>query len=221
MAAHANAEFLRQPFLRDHSRRHAHRRLARGRTATAARVADAVFLPVGVVGMAGTERVGEFVVVLRARVDIADQQRDRRAGGAAFVDAGQNLDRIRLMALGRVATRAGRAAFEVRAKIFRRDRKPRRAAIDHAADRRAVAFAEGRDGQKFPERVAGHSRSARAHPFVVPANAEIQRLGGIEGTASRHSPGRRRLFYARFFATARIASACSTRSRRSSRNTPI
>src|ERR1700744_5511109 len=47
----------------------------------AARIAQAVLAPVGVVGVAGAEGVEDVAVVLAALVGVANEQRDRRAGG--------------------------------------------------------------------------------------------------------------------------------------------
>src|SRR6266436_537824 len=71
--------------------------------AAAAIIADAVFLPVGVVGVAGTEAVGDVAVIPRALVDIVDHQVDRRAGGRALEGAGEDLDLVGLLALRRIA----------------------------------------------------------------------------------------------------------------------
>ena len=91
-----------------------HRRgQARRRAAAAARIAQAVLAPVGVVGVAGAEGVEDVAVVLAALVGVADQQRDRRAGGHAFVYAGQYLHRVGLVALRDVARGAGTAAVEL------------------------------------------------------------------------------------------------------------
>ena len=119
-------------------------------------IANAVFLPIGVVGVAGTERVGDRRVVLAARVLVADQERDRRAGGAAFENAGQDLDRVGFAALGDVARRAGLAPVEIVLDVGGGERKPGRTAVDHAADRRSVRFAERGDAKKPAEGVAGH-----------------------------------------------------------------
>ena len=54
--------------------------LARRGAAAAAIVAHPVFLPIGVVGVAGAEAVGDVAIVLRALVGVLDQQLDRRAG---------------------------------------------------------------------------------------------------------------------------------------------
>src|SRR5207247_2352233 len=76
---------------------------ASSRPAAAARVADAVFLPVGVSGVAGPELVGDRGVVFRARVFVAHDEADRGAGGAPLVHPGENLDRVGLAPLRDVA----------------------------------------------------------------------------------------------------------------------
>ena len=159
VAAHAHAVMPGQPFLGDHRGSHAHGGLARRGAPAAARVADAIFLPVGVVGVAGTEGLLDLAIVLAALVGVADQQRDRRTGGLAPVDPGEDLHLVRLVPLRGVAAAPGGAALEIVAKLLRRDRQPRRTAVDHTADRRPVAFAEGRDGQELAEGIAGHGAS--------------------------------------------------------------
>src|SRR4051812_19803018 len=119
-------------------------------------IAHAVFLQIRIVGVAGTERVDEIVVILRTRVAVADQQCDRRAGRFSLEHPGQDLDLVGLVTLRGVAALAGRTTIEIATEFFGRDRKPRWTAVDDAADRRAMAFAEGRDGEEFSERVAGH-----------------------------------------------------------------
>ena len=156
VAAHGDAVGLVQPFLGDGACRHAACRLARRGTAAAAIVADAVFLPVGVVGVAGTEGVGDIAVVLAALVFVADQQRDGRAGGFAFEHAGQDLHRVRFAALGNVARGAGFAAVQVSLDIGRAQFHSRRATVDDATDGRAVGFAERGDGEEGAESVSRH-----------------------------------------------------------------
>src|ERR1700730_6829050 len=70
--------------------------------------------------------------------------------------AGENLYRVRLLALGGEARLAGAAAIEIALDLFSRQRDQRRAAVDHAADRNPVAFAEGRDPEHVAEGVEGH-----------------------------------------------------------------
>ena len=134
----------------------AHRGLAGRGPAAAAIVADAVFQFVGQVGMAGPELRGDRRVVARALVDVVDLQRDRRAGGQAFEHAGQDAHRVGLLALGGEARLAGAAPIEPGLDVGLGQRQARRAAIDHAADRRAVALAPGGDAEQVAEGVVGH-----------------------------------------------------------------
>ena len=93
---------------------------------------------------------------LAALIRVADQQADRRTGGQTFIHARQNLDRIGLVALRDVARGAGAAAVELRLDVGFAQRHAGRAAIDHAADRRAVALTEIGDAEEFAEGAAGH-----------------------------------------------------------------
>src|SRR5690606_22244599 len=94
-----------------------------------------------------------------------------------------------------VAAAAGRAAREVVGEVFRRQRDPRRAAVDHAADRRPVRLAEGGDPQQRAEGVQNR----------LPAPAAA-------GTAAAPS---------RTCASRLMRALWATRSRRSATNTPI
>mmetsp|Transcript_6445 Transcript_6445/g.26503 ORF Transcript_6445/g.26503 Transcript_6445/m.26503 type:complete len:304 (+) Transcript_6445:1709-2620(+) len=85
-AAELGAISLLQPFAGHGPGAHHRRGQACGRTAAATRVAQAVFAPVGVVGMARAKGIEEVAVVLAALVGVLDQQADRRAGGQALVD---------------------------------------------------------------------------------------------------------------------------------------
>src|SRR5690606_1433500 len=133
-STHGDAVALPEPLLGDNRRGHAHGGLARRAAASAARVADAVLLPVAVVGMAGTELRGEVRVALGAPVGVADQQRARGAGGTALVPAGQDLDLVGLAPRRGVAALAGGAPLQVVGDLLRRDLQARGAAIDDAAD---------------------------------------------------------------------------------------
>ncbi len=90
--------------------------------------------------MAGPKALGDVAVVLAALVGVADQQGNRRAGGLALVDAGKNFDRIGLAPLRDVPTGAGAATVEVGLDIGLGKRHAGRAAVDHAANGRAVGF---------------------------------------------------------------------------------
>ena len=126
--------------------------------------------------MAGAILVFDVGIVLRALVDIVDQQRNRRTGGDLLAGlvinkhARENFDGIRLLALGGEPRLAGTAAVEIGLDIGFGQRNARRAAIDHAADRRPVAFAEGRDPEHMAEGVEGHGSRLGARIGVTCAN---------------------------------------------------
>ena len=63
------------------------------------------------------------------------------------------LHRVRLLALRGEARLPGPALVEIGLDVGFGERNARRAAVDHAADRRPMAFAEGRDPEKMAERV--------------------------------------------------------------------
>src|ERR1700730_997119 len=95
------------------------RGLARRLPAAAAIIAQAVFDVVSVIGVAGPVLVLDVGIILRALIDIVDDERDRRSGGhllaASFVDehAGQDFDRVRLLALGGEPRLAGPALIAI------------------------------------------------------------------------------------------------------------
>src|SRR5690348_3341662 len=103
MTANFDAATLAQPLARNRAGGHAHGRLARRLPAAAAIVANAVLLPIRVVGVTGTKGIGNVRVVLAARILIADQERDRRSRRQAFEHAGQNFDGVGLAALAYMA----------------------------------------------------------------------------------------------------------------------
>src|SRR6185369_4833997 len=113
-AAHAErlAERLSQDLARDGAGGDPHRGLARRGAPAAAIIAHAVFLPVGVIGVAGAEEILDLAVVLRALVDIVDDERDRRTRRFALEYAGKNAHRVRFLALRHVFATAGSALVE-------------------------------------------------------------------------------------------------------------
>src|SRR5215216_4473871 len=131
---------LKQPLASDGTGSNAHRGLARRLPSAAAIVPNAVFLPVGIVGMPGPERIANVAVVFAACVDVTDQQRDRRPGGFAFEYAGQYLHRVGFLSLRDMARSAGPAAIEIMLNVSCTQLQPGRTAVDHAADRRSVAL---------------------------------------------------------------------------------
>ena len=148
---------VQQPLPGHRTGGHHRRRQPRRSAPATARVAQAVFAPVAVVGMAGAEGVEDVAVVLAALVGVLDQQADWCAGGEAFINAGQDLHRVGLVALRHKAAGAGAAAVEVVLDVGFRQRHSWRAAVDDTADGWAMAFAEIGDAKEFAEGAARHA----------------------------------------------------------------
>ena len=142
----------------------AHRGFARRGTAAAAIVADAVFQVVGQVGVARAELLGDRGIVARPLVLVLDQQADRRAGGDALEHAGQDADLVGFLPLGGEFRLARAALVQPGLDVGLGQRQQRRAAIDHAADRRPVAFAPCRDPEQMAETVVRHDGAAVSLP---------------------------------------------------------
>ena len=113
-------------------------------------------MQVGVVSVPWAEGVQDVAVVLAALVCVLDQQTDRRAGGLAFVNAGEDFDRIGLVALRHVPAGAGPAAVQVVLDVSFRQIHAGRAAVDHAANGQAVGFTKVGDREELSEGVAAH-----------------------------------------------------------------
>jgi hypothetical protein len=160
------AEFFFQPLLGHGPCGHHGRRQARRRTATATRIAQAVFAPVGVVGMARAEGLQDVAVVLAALVGVLDQQANRRAGGQALVHAREDLHRIGLVALGNEFTGAGATPVQIGLDVGLAQGQARRAAVDHAANGRAMGFTKVGDRKKLSKGIAAHvGHYPRAQPL--------------------------------------------------------
>src|SRR5258706_4448502 len=156
MAANANTVALGQPFPGDGAGGNAHRGLARRLPAAAAVITNAVFLPIRVIGVARPERVGDVRVILAARILVADEQRDRRAGRAALENSGEDFDGVRLASLRDMPRSSRTAAVEFMLDVGLGKGETRWAAVDDAADRGPMRFAAGRDAEQRAERVPGH-----------------------------------------------------------------
>jgi hypothetical protein len=113
MQARNSVPAFLEPFLGHGTCGHGGRRQACRGAAAAARIADAVLLEVGVVGMTGTKALRDIGVILAALIGVADQQGNRRARGPAFVDAGENLHRIGLVALRDELAGAGATTIQI------------------------------------------------------------------------------------------------------------
>src|SRR6185312_851808 len=114
------------------------------------------------VGMAGAELVADLAIILGALVGVLDQQRDGRAGRDLLVhplvlkDAGENLHRIGFLPLGDELALPRPPLVQERLDIRLGQRDARRAAVDDAAQRDPVAFAEGGDAEQMAEAVVAH-----------------------------------------------------------------
>ena len=187
-AAHVHA---RHDLACDGACRHAHRGLARRLPPSSAIIAQAVFDVVGEVGVARPVLVLDVGIILGALIDIIDDERNWRPGrhlrAARFVDedARQDAHRIRLLALRGEARLARPALVEPGLDIGFRERNARRAAVDHAADRRPVALAEGRDPEKVAE---GVERHVKLFGFGAPRCGSPRAPGG-QIAAQAHARG--------------------------------
>ena len=132
----------------------------RRRAATAAIVANPVFLLISVVGMARAKNMLELLVVARALIDIFYQQADRRTRRLALENTGKYPHVVRFAPLTGVPRTSRPAPFEVVLQIFCTELQPRRAAIDYTADRRAVAFAKTAQHKQFTDAVSRHGSAA-------------------------------------------------------------
>src|SRR3546814_79922 len=113
IATDDNAIALLQPLFSNGAGGNTDCGLSRTGTAATAIIANAVFLPVGVVGMTRPEGVGNIAVILAALVFIADQQGDGGTCSLAFENAGEDFNRIGFLALCNMARSTGFAAIQI------------------------------------------------------------------------------------------------------------
>ena len=111
--------------------------------------------------MAGAKLVLDVAVVLGAGIDILDLERDRRSGRdlrARLVGehAREDAHPVRFLPLSDIARRTWTALIETGLDLGLGDRDAGRTAIDHAADRRPLAFAPGGDAEEMAETVERH-----------------------------------------------------------------
>src|SRR5262245_3609928 len=151
-----------QVLARDGAGRDAHHRLARRCAATAAVIAQTVFLLIRVIGVSGPKAITDLLVVVGALVGVLDDEADRRSGRAALENAGQDPHPVRLAPLARITGRSGAASVDVALDIVLGELKIGRTTIDDAAERGPVALAEARDGEQPAGRVTRHAYTARA-----------------------------------------------------------
>ena len=129
--------------------------LAGGAATAAVRIADAELGIVGEVRVRGAVGQLHLGVGGGALVGVAHEQGNRRAGGAAFEDAGKDLDGIGLLARRGDVTLAWAPAVELGLDFSGGYWQARRAAVDDNADGGTVAFAPGGDAENMAKTV-GH-----------------------------------------------------------------
>src|SRR5260221_1555053 len=164
MAAHFDPVALAQPLFRDRTGGDADRGLARGSPAAATVVAQAVLLPVRVVGVTRAEGVGERAVLLAALVLVPDDETDRRARGPALEYAGEDLDAVGFLSLRDVARGPRLPAVELLLNVLLVEPEPRWAAVHHAAVGGPLALPERGHAVEQAESIARHENSRRKFP---------------------------------------------------------
>src|SRR5579871_526120 len=153
---------IRNDFTRDGACGYTHCGLACRLPAAAAIIAQAIFNVVGEVGVAGTVFILYGRIVFRALIEIVDHKRNRRAsrdlrtGDLVNENAGNNPNGVRLLALRRVARLSGPSAIKIGLDVGFAKRNARRTAVNHAADRRTVAFTKGRYTEQVAESIERH-----------------------------------------------------------------
>ena len=109
--------------------------------------------------MARPVSLGNVAIVLRSLVGVADQHGDRRTGRHQRLavilgqHARQDLHEIVFAPLRGEARLAGLAPVQFGLDVGELEPDARRATVDHAAKRRAVAFAPGGDAEEMAEAV--------------------------------------------------------------------
>ena len=116
--------------------------------------------------MAWAEGLQNVAVVFAALVGVLDQQRNRRAGGFAFVHARHNLHLVGFITLGHMAAGARAATVQVKLDVCLAQRHTRRAAVNHAANGWAVGFTKVGDSEKGSKGIAAHRMELSHHHGV-------------------------------------------------------
>ena len=104
----------------------------------------------GEVRMTRTGMLPELLIILAADVFVAEQDGERRAGGVAVINAGNNFREVGLPA-GRSARGAGLAAAQVFGKVVRAERNAGQHAVQRYADPLAVRFSKNTDSEFITE----------------------------------------------------------------------
>src|SRR5690606_9813814 len=126
-------------------------RFTRRRSAAATMIAMAVFAPIRVIGVPGSEHLPEIVVLGRVNVRVIRDHGNRGAGGDALIHTGEDLGAIPLVARRRDLALANTATIQLMLDLLDRERQAGRHSFDHHAKRRSMGFAPGRQLEDLPE----------------------------------------------------------------------
>jgi hypothetical protein len=76
-------------------------------------VTNAIFLPIGIVRVAGPKGIDQITIVSAAGIFVPDEEGDGSAGGLAFKDTGKDFDGIGFLSLSHMAGSAWLAPIEI------------------------------------------------------------------------------------------------------------
>ena len=110
----------------------------------------------GWIGMTWPKGLQDIAIVLTALVGVLDEEGNRGTGGQALVHAREDLHRIGFVALGHEGAGARTTPVEVGLDVGFGQRQPRRAAVNHAADGRAMGLTKVGDRKKISKGIAAH-----------------------------------------------------------------
>jgi hypothetical protein len=129
--------------------------------------------------VAGAIRFGDVAIVFGALIGILDHQADGGAGCPAFEDTRKDADDIGLLPLGCKFGRAGAALVEERLDVGLAQRETGRAAINHRAERSAVALSPCGESKNASECVEAHALAClRGRPPFFPLARAAAALAG-------------------------------------------
>ena len=129
--------------------------LASRRASAATVVADAVFLPVGEVGMTGTEHVAKVVVVVAVLILVADDEADGLTGRLALEHAAQHLHLVCFLASGSQSALTRLATVELALYELHIHVNTGRHTVYHAPNGRPMTLAE-RCQPKYMSKTVSH-----------------------------------------------------------------
>ena len=132
-----------------------------GRAAAAAVIAHAVLVEIAPVRMARAEYVRQIAVIAGALILVGHMEGHGRSRGDAFKNAGEDADGIRFLARRGRGAAAGFAQVEFPLQVFLAQGQTGGAAVEDAAEARAVGFAVGGEAQQTPKGIAGHTGSRK------------------------------------------------------------